>query len=289
MRTRCKSLPLWIRRPQMGKPDTWMPLVIRDYLADTGHLSTAEHGAYLLLLMTAWLRGGALPDDDAQLARITRASVSEWKKLRASLAPFFHAADGEWRQKRLTEELSKARAMEASAVARASNAAASRWGKDRVKDAPSNAPSIPQAMPDEVPDVVLEESPIPIPSTSLRSVEKKPRAKAAETTIPDGFAVSDKVRKWASGKGIADPDRYCEIFIGRNAASGKKYHDWDHALMNAIREDWYGLRPAKVIGVQSIHDRRAATAAAMYGGRDGNRQQGTAAERDITGESERVA
>ena len=62
----------------------WMPLYVADYLADTGHLSAAEHGSYLLLIMHYWSNGG-LPDDDRKLARIARNTNAEWQKTKKNI------------------------------------------------------------------------------------------------------------------------------------------------------------------------------------------------------------
>jgi uncharacterized protein YdaU (DUF1376 family) len=66
----------------------WMPMFWPDYLADTGHLSAAEHGAYMLLIAHYWMKGG-LPKDDNMIRRITRVPAVHWPRIRNSLAPFF--------------------------------------------------------------------------------------------------------------------------------------------------------------------------------------------------------
>lgn len=66
----------------------WMPLYVADYLADTGHLSTLEHGAYMLLIMHYWQTGG-LPDDDRKLARIARLQLDQWQEIRDTIRFLF--------------------------------------------------------------------------------------------------------------------------------------------------------------------------------------------------------
>lgn len=82
-----------------------MPLFTDAYLGDTTHLTTLEHGAYLLLLMAQWRsRDGRLPDDDKLLARYVKATPGEWKKVREILSPFFLIRGGFWIQLRLQDE-----------------------------------------------------------------------------------------------------------------------------------------------------------------------------------------
>lgn len=80
-----------------------MPLYTDAYLADTRHLTTEEHGAYLLLLMCAWRNAGCeLEDDNKSLARITGLTPARWRRLRCRLETFFVIEDGKWRQRKLS-------------------------------------------------------------------------------------------------------------------------------------------------------------------------------------------
>lgn len=91
-----------------AKPDVWMPFYIGDYLADTLHLDAEQHGAYLLLLMAAWMRGGDLPNDDAQLQRIARCDKAAWKRVKPVVIGFFTASAEKLTQGRLVVEYANA-------------------------------------------------------------------------------------------------------------------------------------------------------------------------------------
>jgi uncharacterized protein YdaU (DUF1376 family) len=133
-----------------GKTDIWMPVFIGDYLADTMHLSTEQHGAYLLLLFHLWRRG-TLPDDDGALAQITGLSRNAWSQTRPVLAEFFQIHDGLWRHGRVERERIRVTAKQISNSKQAKSAAARRWGKPELllpgiiecTDAVSNADALP--------------------------------------------------------------------------------------------------------------------------------------------------
>lgn len=117
----------------------WMPLYVADYLADTGHLSAAEHGAYLLLIMHYWQNGG-LPNEDRRLARICRMSPEEWADARETLFDMF---DDGWKHARIEEELQAARDISEKAKEKA----AKRWHKTGIAEA--DAAAMPGHMPQQ--------------------------------------------------------------------------------------------------------------------------------------------
>lgn len=89
----------------------YMNLYIADYLGDTQHLTTEQHGAYLLLLMAMWRNGGSLPNDQAKLARIARVNLRRWHIVGADVMPFFEVRGEQIVQKRLEREHQKAHSL----------------------------------------------------------------------------------------------------------------------------------------------------------------------------------
>ena len=81
-----------------------MPVFLDAYLADTTHLTTEEHGAYLLLLMAMWRRDGSVPNDDGDLARIVGMTLDQWLLTKKRLASLLIIKRRFISQKRLQKE-----------------------------------------------------------------------------------------------------------------------------------------------------------------------------------------
>lgn len=116
-----------------GRADVWMPLYVADYLKDTQHLSTAEHGAYLLLIFHAWTNSGMIPRSDSQLARIARLSLGQWKRMRDTVLAFWidqGDAAQTYMHKRISAEIDRTEAIIEKRRKAGSVGASKRWQTD---------------------------------------------------------------------------------------------------------------------------------------------------------------
>lgn len=201
------------------KADIWMPLYIGDYLADTMHLTTEQHGAYILLIMAYWKNGGPLPGTQSALASICRLSGDAWSNAQAMLVNFFRIdpATGEWVHDRIDKELADATGNKERRVSKAKAAAEARWNKD----ASSNATSMPQAMHGECP------SPSPIKEPPISP-------NGGETVVFDGeqFQVpSEIVGRWVKAYPRIDVDAEIKAAGAWAEANPKKRKkDWKRFL-----------------------------------------------------------
>lgn len=117
----------------MANEFDFFPLYYLKLLADTSDMSTLEFGAYMKLLLRAWVETppGSLPDNDRVLARYAGLTPSEWSHSGPTLRLRFEPPrNGRITQKRMTSVYAdlKRRAKEKSDAARQS--AKCRWDKD---------------------------------------------------------------------------------------------------------------------------------------------------------------
>lgn len=201
-----------------------MPLWTDAYLADTGHLTTIEHGAYFLLLMTMWRAGGSLPNDDKKLSRFARMSAQQWERVKPSLMEFFTIKDDEITQGRLTDELAfvKRRSKRQSENARA-NAR-----KNKTSVSAMAQPKLSLAEPNASQTV----APTPTPTDiEKRDTVVSPKKRAAR--LPDDWTIPDEFQDWCLTEW---PSMRIE-FIQGQAARFKDY--WiAKSGKDATKTDW---------------------------------------------------
>lgn len=111
----------------MADFDHWMRFHVGDYLADTMHLSTFQHGIYILLIMHYFKRG-PLPDDERVLMRIAKVpSAMAWRKQSPPVIALFKHENGALLHTRI--ELTRAEAKKLSEIRRSAgkSGASKRW------------------------------------------------------------------------------------------------------------------------------------------------------------------
>jgi uncharacterized protein YdaU (DUF1376 family) len=221
----------------------WMPLYIGDYKADTAHLSTYEHGAYLLLLMHHW-QHDRLPGDDAQLARIAGVHPPHWPKVKRVLISFFDVQeDGSWTQKRLLKELAKS-----EEISNKRKAAAEQMLKRRRANAEQMlTQSQSQSQSHKKED---------IESASLGSAPTKgSRLSEDWQPSPDNLSFAESEGFSASEINL-EAAKFRDYWVGRAGAGGVK-RNWSATWRNWIRKSKEGRRNGRY-----VQDDKSASAAA---------------------------
>lgn len=173
------------------------------YLADTTHLTTLEHGAYILLLIAMWrAKGNRLPNDDARLARYAKLTPGQWRRIKPTIMEFFDVADGHLTQGRLTDEVEHVR----QTSRRQSDNAKSRWLKNKKT---GDATALPNASHSDAP------TPTPTPTStdsSLRSesVPPAPQTDLLVATLKEEHRATVKRATRLSPEW--EPDEECRAF-----------------------------------------------------------------------------
>lgn len=139
---------------------------VADFLADTQHLTTEEIGAYLLILMTMWRSGGALPSDQKILARCARLAGRRWADAWERIGPLFTVSGGVVTQKRLAEEYAKAMQKSAARAASGAKGGSAKALKDN-NTVLANGPVLPQHLL-QTPDT-RKKKPVSPPSQPIQA------------------------------------------------------------------------------------------------------------------------
>ena len=196
-----------------------MQLYVGDYLADTLDLTTEQHGAYLLLLITMWRHGAQLPDDPSKLCRIARVSPKRWPGIWSEISRFFIADGGYITNKRLTKEHQKA-----VSISQERKTAGSRGGSvsalKRQKATQASADDL--LKHSQISDIRKEKE-------EPKGSSKKPAARSRQ--VPDDFEPTAAGMDYAVSKGMAAAEIPAQVakFIAHHQSKGSTFRNVDRA------------------------------------------------------------
>jgi uncharacterized protein YdaU (DUF1376 family) len=196
----------------------WMPVYVGDYLKDTSHLTTTEHGAYFLLLMFAWCHNGFVPESRRQCRGIAKLSEEEWKNSAPVIMAFFEKTEKGYRQNRLSLELERAKSMINNRSFIGKLGAKKRWQRQCLDNAVGNGKTMQQSQSQSEP-----------PSQSQSEKVKIVAPNRKKFVAPN----YDEVLIYMQEKAVQNPQEEARAFIDHHQARG-----WIPAGQRTQMKDW---------------------------------------------------
>ena len=263
----------------------WMKFYPGDYLRDTMHLSTEEHGAYLLILMASWTSGGVV--EEQNLPNISLLGVKKWNQVAPKISPFFTVENGKWTHPRVQRELLKAEEAHRIQVESGKRGAEKRWESDRVPnrelDGVPIAYQIPEARSQNQKkqdqnlysaDFEIFWNSYPLKQSKKIAVKSYTKARksgvSAETLLEAVEKAKRESVKWREGyvpmaSTWLNQERWCDEFTpapqikGNPSPAPSLINDILAAAHIGIkRRDWSGLHPAGRRALKAVGGRQAA-------------------------------
>lgn len=202
-----------------------LPLWTDAYLGDTTHLTTLEHGAYLLLLITAWRsRNNRLPDSDKLLARYAKLTPGQWTRIKPIIAQFFTIEDGFWTQGRLTDEANAVRQYRERQSAAGKASALKRKGRHSTTV-----------------ELGCNQTPTPYSYSISNNIE--PKGSCASRDAP-AFTVQDFVESWNEAAEVCGLSKIRKLTDARRRAFNVRLReypdlaDWQSAFRCLMANKW---------------------------------------------------
>ena len=210
----------------------YMQLYVSDYIGDTMHLSTEQHGAYLLLLMAMWNAGGRLPNDKRKLSYITRVAACRWHLVWPEISNFFVIEGTEIINRRLEREHQKWLSLRAER--KRSGAIGGRAKALKDKEARlANATVLPQHLH--------------IPYTIKKEVKKNTASRG--TRLPEDWQPDADTTIWAmttfgwdKKKGLEVEEVFRDYWHSESGQRASKL-DWDKTFKNWCRREGKQRKP----------------------------------------------
>jgi uncharacterized protein YdaU (DUF1376 family) len=229
----------------------YYPHHIGDFNNATRHLTRIERSIYRDLIELYYDTEQPLILDMKALCRkILARTDDESTAVEQVLNEFFTQTEQGWYHKRCEEVMQEYRD-NISAKSAAGKASAAKREAERLAKLNGSSTDVQQPLNGCATDVQLTNNQEPITKNQVNTAPaaKSPKpSKKNKTPLPADFAISDRVKVWAKGKGHDRLDLHFENFLSACRKAGYTYVDWDEAFMDAIRKDWAKIRQPQTGG-----------------------------------------